>query len=314
VKKLYSDLDISAGQVPAIPRKATRTLLPISFILLSISSTQIGAALAKTLFASFGPVGVTGIRVASGALILLIIWHKQMRGAYGWKGYGLAACFGLILASMNLSFYLALNQLPLGVAVTLEFVGPLMLAVVQSRKVLDVIWVILAACGVLFLAPVGFLGGTSFKLAGMGLALLAGVCWAGYVLLSARVGRIFPGGSGLAVATCIAALLLLPPTIIQERSALLNPPLLLIGVGVGLLSTALPYSLEMEALRHLPSRVFSILLSLEPAIASLAGLIILHEQLSWRDMLAVILICLASIGVIAFQRPGPSKIASVTEA
>jgi inner membrane transporter RhtA len=215
---------------------------------------------------------------------------------------------------MNLSFYLALNQLPLGVAVTLEFVGPLMLAVVQSRKVLDVIWVILAACGVLFLAPVGFLGGTSFKLAGMGLALLAGVCWAGYVLLSARVGRIFPGGSGLAVATCVAALLLLPPIIIQERSALLNPPLLLIGVGVGLLSTALPYSLEMEALRHLPSRVFSILLSLEPAIASLAGLIILHEQLSWRDMLAVILICLASIGVIAFQRPGPSKIASVTEA
>jgi inner membrane transporter RhtA len=309
VKKLYSNT--SVGQVPALPQKATKTLLPMSFILLSISSTQIGAALAKSLFVSFGPVGVAGVRMAGAALILLVIWHTQMRGSYGWKAYGLVACFGLILALMNISFYLALDQLPLGVTVTLEFLGPLMVAVVQSRKVLDVLWVVLAACGVLLLAPIN--GGTSFKLAGIGLALLAGAGWASYILLSARVGRIFPGGSGLALATCAAAIFIVPLAIVQEKAVLLNPPLLLLGAGVGLLSTALPYSLEMEALRRLPSRVFSILLSLEPAIAALAGLIILREQLTWRGIIAVTLICIASLGVILFQKPGPTKIVPVTE-
>lgn len=303
MKKLSSDT--SAGQATAMPQKATKTLLPMSFILLSISSTQVGSALAKSLFVSFGPVGVVGVRLAGAALILLLIWRTQMRGAYGWRAYGLAACFGLILASMNLSFYLALDQLPLGVTVTLEFLGPLTVAVVQSRKALDVLWVILAAGGVLLLAPINFLGGTAFKLTSIGLALLAGACWASYILLSARVGRIFPGGSGLALATCTAAIIMVPLAIVQEKAVLLNPPLLLIGAGVGLLSTALPYSLEMEALRHLPSRVFSILLSIEPAIAALAGLIILHEQLSWRGMIAVALICIASLGVIVFQRQGP---------
>ena len=304
MKKPSSDTVVEQASV--VPQKATKTLLPMSFILLSISSTQIGSALAKSLFESFGPVGVAGVRLAGAALILLLIWHTQMRGAYGWKAYGLAACFGLILASMNLSFYLALDQLPLGVTVTLEFLGPLTLAVVQSRKFLDVLWVILAACGVLLLAPINFLGGTSFKLAGIGLALLAGACWAGYILLSARVGRIFPGGSGLALATCMAAIVMVPIAIVQEKAVLLNPPLLLVGAGVGLLSTALPYSLEMEALRHLPSRIFSILLSLEPAIAALAGLIILHEHLSWRGIIAVALICIASLGVIIFQKRVPA--------
>jgi inner membrane transporter RhtA len=285
----------------------------MGLILLSISSTQIGSALAKTLFSSFGPVGVAGVRVAGAALILLIIWHSRMRGAYGWKAYGLAACFGIILASMNLSFYLSLNQLPLAVTVTLEFLGPLMLAVIQSRRALDVLWVVLAACGVLLFAPIDVLGGTSFKLAGIGFALLAGLCWAGYILLSGKVGSIFPGGSGLAIATCVAAIFLLPLAIVQEKAALLNPPILLIGAGVGLLSTALPYSLEMEALRHLPSRVFSVLLSLEPAIAALAGLILLHERLSWRDTIAVALICIASMGVIAFQKEETPKIMPVTD-
>lgn len=279
----------------------------MGLILLSISSTQIGAALAKNLFSAFGPVGVAGIRVTGAALMLVVIWHAHMRGTYGWKAYGWAACFGIILAAMNLSFYLSLDQLPLAVAVTLEFLGPLLLAIVQSRKALDVLWVILAACGVLLFAPIDILGGTSFKLTGIGFALLAGACWASYILLSGRVGSIFPGGSGLAIATCIAALLLLPLAIIQEKATLLNPPLLLIGAGVGLLSTALPYSLEMEALRHLPSRVFSILLSLEPVIAALAGLILLHEQLTWRGTIAIALICIASIGVITFQKQEPSK-------
>jgi inner membrane transporter RhtA len=188
------------------------------------------------------------------------------------------------------------------VVVALEFMGPLTVAVVQSRKVLDVLWVLLAACGILLLAPIHGLGGTDLKLSGIGLALLAGALWALYILLSVRVGRVFPGGVGLALATGVAAVLLLPLSMLQAGKVLFQPLLLLAGAGVGLLSTALPYSLEMEALRHLPSRVFSVLLSLEPVIAALAGLIVLHEQLTWQAVIAIILISAASLGVIFSQK------------
>jgi inner membrane transporter RhtA len=300
MKKLFTHIRPDIAPVHA--RQATRTILPVSFILLSISSTQVGAALAKSLFTELGPVGTVGLRVGWAALILLILWRSQLRHIYGWKAYRLAGLFGITLAAMNLSFYTALSELPLGVAATLEFLGPLTLAVVQSRKVLDVLWVLFAACGLLLLAPIHGLGGTTLSLPGIGLALLAGVCWAAYILLTARVGGVFPGGVGLALATVVAAMLLVPLSILQAGKSLLDPALLLVGAGVGLLSSALPYSLEMEALRYLPSRVFSVLLSLEPVIAALIGFVVLREQLTWQAMVAIALISVSSIGVVFFQQ------------
>ena len=272
--------------------------------MLSMTSSQAGSALAKDLFPALGPLGIVGLRVACAAVILLVVWRKHLRAGYGWKAYGMAALFGLALGAMNLCFYLSMSQIPLGITVTIEFLGPLTLAIVLSRKLLDLLWVFFAVCGVFLLAPIGGLGNASFSLVGIGLALLAGTFWATYILLSARVGGLFPGGVGLAFATLTAAIVLLPLGILQARSAMLQPLLLLAGAGVGLLSTALPYSLEMEALRRLPSRVFSILLSLSPAIASLMGFLLLHERLSWLDLIAIALISVASVGVILFQNKG----------
>jgi inner membrane transporter RhtA len=271
----------------------------LSFVLLSISSVQVGAALAKSLFPAVGPFGTVSLRVASAAIILLVVWHSSLRKNYGWAAYRSAALLGLVLAAMNLSFYVSISQIPLGIAVTLEFVGPLTLAAILSRKLIDILCVVLAACGILLLAPLH--NSTGLSLTGMGFALFAGMCWAFYVLATAKVGSVFPGGTGLTLATTIAALLLLPTGILQAKLALLNPLNLLTGVGVGLLSSALPYSLEMEALRHLPSRTFSILLSLEPAVAALAGFLILHEHLAWQALLAMLLICTASIGAVFFR-------------
>lgn len=284
----------------------SKTLLPTGFVMLSMTSSQVGSALAKDLFPLLGPLGVVGLRLAFAAMILLVIWRKHLREAYGWKAYALAALFGLALGAMNLCFYLSMSQIPLGITVTIEFLGPLTLAVVLSRKLLDLLWVLLALCGIFLLAPIEGLGGTSLSLVGIILALLAGTFWAAYILLNARVGGIFPGGVGLAFATLSATLVLLPLGIFQARGAMLHPLLLLAGAGVGLLSTALPYSLEMEALRRLPSRVFSVLLSLSPAIASLMGFLILHEHLNWRDLIAIALISAASIGVILFQKSSAS--------
>lgn len=284
------------------PGQPARRLLPTGFVLLSICSVQLGAALAKGLFSTLGPIGTVGLRVSWAAVLLLILWRAHLRHAQGWKAYRSVVLFGIVLAAMNLTFYSALSRIPLGVAVALEFVGPLMLAIVQSRRLLDAVWVLCAACGILLLTPLRGLGGTSLDLLGLGLALLSGVFWVGYILLTARVGRLFPGGAGLALASGIAALLLLPLGIWQAGSVFFQPALLAIGVGVGLLSSALPYSLEMEALRHLPSRVFSILLSLEPGIAALVGFVVLHEQLTWQTMIAIALISVASIGVVSSQR------------
>lgn len=300
MKKLLSSAGDSAVQAQA--NKTNKTLPSIGFLLLSISSVQVGAALAKGLFASFGPMGTVSLRVCSAAIILCILWRTRLRGtAGGWHVYRWVILFGAVLAAMNLSFYTALSQVPLGAVVTLEFLGPLLVAVIQSRKVIDIVWVLLATCGILLLAPIHLFGGSVLAPLGVGLALLAGVFWGAYILVGARISAIFPGGVGLTLATCVAAILLLPIGILQARGALLNPLLLLAGAGVGLLSTAIPYSLEIEALRHLPTRVFSILLSLEPAVAALVGLIFLHEQLTWRMLLAVVLVSMASIGVLAFQ-------------
>jgi inner membrane transporter RhtA len=267
-------------------------------VLLSILSIQIGAALAKHLFTLLNPMSATLIRVGFAALLLLGICRPRLRN-HSRRDYMLVALFGASIACMNLAFYESIARIPLGIAVSLEFTGPLAVAVLGSRRPLDLLWVALAVVGIILLAP---LSGTLLNATGVALALLAGVCWAAFILLAGPTGRAFPGGSGLAVALTIAALLLLPFGVIQAGTTFLNPLALLIGVGVALLGTVIPYSLEFEALKSLPPRVFGVLVSIEPAVAALVGFILLGEQLEIRTLAAVMLMTSAAIGVTLFGR------------
>ncbi len=207
---------------------------------------------------------------------------------------------------MNFSFYSALDRIPLGIAVTIEFIGPLGVAVVGSRRALDFVWVALAAGGILLFAP---WTGARLDPFGVLLALVAGGLWACYILLSARVGSVFPGSSGLALAMGIGALAILPVGVLSAGTALLNPLVLLAGGAVALLSSAIPYSLEIEALRRMPTHVFGIMMSLEPAVAALAGLLLLAERLSARDVAALALVTAAMLGVTLRNRRGRSSAA-----
>jgi inner membrane transporter RhtA len=289
------------GEPTATVRASLKAVPPPVLVLFSIASAQIGAALAKGLFHSIGPTGAVFLRVGFAALVILVVWRPSLRG-YSWRDYRWALLFGAVLASMNLSFYSSIARLPLGVAVTLEFIGPLAVALGGSRRVIDLFWVALAAAGIVLLAPTGLFGGASLDPLGVALALLAGLFWGAYILLSARVGRVFPGVTGLALAMGFAALLLVPVGVFGAGTVLLDGHFLLLGAGVALLSSVLPYSLELEALRRLPSRVFGVLMSLEPGIAALVGIVLLHEQLELHAAIAIVLVTAASVGAARFSK------------
>jgi inner membrane transporter RhtA len=266
---------------------------PVLLVLLAAGSVQFGSGLAKTVFDQAGPGGTVFLRSAFAALVLLALWRPRLRGVAR-RDLLLAAAFGASLACMNLAFYLSLDRIPLGVAVTFEFVGPLGLAVAKSHRRLDLLWVALAAAGVLLLSDFGDFGG--LDVAGVALALLAGGFWASYILLSARAGRTFPGGTGLALALVASAVLLLPVGVADGGSALLEPEVLGLGAAVAMLSSAIPYSLELEALRELPAGIFGVLMSLDPALAALAGYVVLGEVLAARELVAIALVVAASAG------------------
>jgi inner membrane transporter RhtA len=266
-----------------------------------MASTQTGSAVAKTLFDELGPAATAFLRVALAAVLLALIWRPRIAG-HTRKDLGIAAAFGLALCAMNLTFYEAISRIPLGIAVTIEFAGPLAVAIALSRRALDALWVVLAVAGILLLAR----GGGEIKTAGVLLALLAGAFWAAYILLSARAGRAFAGGSGLAIAMVVGGIALLPVGIAGGGTKLLDPGLLAAGAGVALLASAIPYSLELEALRRLPAQVFGIMMSLEPAIAALAGFVILAEDLSARDIVAIVLVAAASVGA-SLSAPEPAQ-------
>jgi inner membrane transporter RhtA len=272
---------------------------PTGLVLLSIGSVQLGAAIAKGLFEGLGPTGAVFLRVGFAALVLLALWRPRL-GGHARGGYLVAGAFGLVLAAMNLTLYLALDRIPLGVAVTLEFVGPLGVAVAGSRRLLDLAWAALAATGILLLAPLNVLGESDLDPVGVALALLAGCFWASYILLSARTGSAFPGGTGLVIALCVGTVALAPVGISGGGVALLDPWLLLVGFVVAMLSSAIPYSFELEALRKLPARVFGVLMSLEPAVAALIGLVVLGERLGLRALAAVVLVTVAAAGASRF--------------
>jgi inner membrane transporter RhtA len=269
-------------------------------VLLAAGSVQFGAALAKTLFDEAGPGGTVFLRVAFAAVLLMALWRPRLRG-HAPRDLWLVAAFGLTLAGMNLAFYASLDRIPLGVSVTFEFVGPLGVAVAGSRQPIDLLWVTLAAAGILLLSDFGEF--TDLDPAGVALALLAGAFWACYILLSARTGRAFPGGAGLALAMVVASLPLAPVGIADGGGSLLEPEVLVLGSAVAILSSAIPYSLELEALRRLPAGVFGVLMSLDPAVAALAGYVVLGEMLGVGEVVAIGLVVVASAGAARSASP-----------
>jgi inner membrane transporter RhtA len=273
----------------------------VLLVLGAVTSVQFGSALAATVFEELGPAGASFLRILVAAGILLAVWRPRLRG-HARRDLLLAAGFGLLLAAMNTCFYLALDRIPLGVTVTLEFVGPLGVAVLASRRALDLVWVGLAGGGIALLSG-GDVGG--LDAVGIVLALTAGVLWGGYILLGVRVGRAFPGGHGLALAMGIGAVVMIPPGVTDAGGALGDPALWGIGAAVALLSSVIPYSFELEALRSMPPRVFGVLMSLEPGFAALAGFVVLDQSLSTLEGIAIALVVAASTGTALTARGAP---------
>lgn len=272
---------------------AIRFLPPQLLVFLAMVSVQLGAAFAKSLFPIMGSTGTVFLRLAFAALMLMLMWRPRLHG-YTSKDYALVVLFGLSIAGLNGFFYASLARLPLGIAVTLEFVGPLAVALVSSRRGRDIFWTLFAVAGVILLAPIH---GMMIDPLGVALALLAAGCWAAYILLNIRVGRAFSGGTGLALGMSVAALALLPFGLASLRVVWHDPSILLIGLVVAILSSVIPFSLELEALRRVSARVFGVLLSLEPGVGALIGLIVLGETVGLRALIAMALIIVASGGV-----------------
>lgn len=267
-------------------------------VLISIASVQTGAAVARTAFDEAGAMGITLMRLGLSSAVLVAVlrprpwrWSRDAQQA--------ALLFGLCMAGMNIVFYLALRTVPLGVCVTVEFLGPLTVALVQTRRWRDVLWVCLAAAGV---ALLGLRGGGDLPIGGLTLALVAGAFWALYILASARVGQAVPGTEGLAIALVIAALIALPFGAAGVARVLDQPRILLIGCGVALFSSIIPYICELAALRRMPTRVFGVLMSLEPGAAAIAGLVVLGQALHGREVIALVLVSVASVGITLGRR------------
>jgi len=270
----------------------------IAYVVVGILSVQFGAGVAKDLFGRIDPTSMVWLRLLTSALVLVLIARPILRGKSR-QDWAVVVAFGASLGLMNWAIYQSFARIPLGLAVTIEFVGPLAIAVLGSRRVRDTAWVVLAGLGV---ALLGF-DPEGVTVTGVLFALLAGGAWAAYILLSAGTGRRWPGLDGLAVASVVATLPLTPYAVQAGGDTLLEPEVLALGAAVGLLSSVIPYSLELNALRTLRPSVFGILMSLEPAAAALAGLILLGEVLSPVQLLAMACVVAASIGA---TRSGPT--------
>ena len=272
-------------------------------VLFGIFSVQLGAGIAKNLFDILPPSALVMLRLVTSAVVLVIVSRSLLRGVLAHcsrRDLAIVAAFGVTLATMNFAIYESFSRIPLGVAVTIEFLGPLGVAVAFSRRRLDLVWVALAALGVVLLARDD--GSGRVTAAGVAFALVAAAGWACYILLSAATGARFAGSSGLAIASVVGSALILPVGISSGGSELLRPEILLLGVAIGLLSSVIPYSFELEALRRLPAQLFGILMSLEPAAAAIVGLVVLGEILAAREWLAIGLVIIASLGATRSQQ------------
>lgn len=284
--------------VPVGPARGLERVPAPGLVIGAIVSVQVGASIGRKLFDDLGASGVTLLRVGLAALVLLALVRPRV-GSWGRAAWRAAALLGVTMATMNLLFYRALETVPLGVAVTVEFLGPLLLSLVQTRRVVDLAWVLLAAGGV---ALLGFDATSGIGVSGLLLAFAAGLCWAGYILASANLGQAVPGIDGLAVALGVAAVIALPFGLSGAAGVVDRPILLVPAAGVALLSSIIPYGFELTALRRIPTRVFGVLMSLEPAAAALAGLVVLGQALGAREVLAIGLVSLASGGITLARR------------
>ncbi|WP_328901548.1 EamA family transporter [Streptomyces sp. NBC_00441] len=300
VPEAVASPELGAGQRSGGRRAA---LAPVALVVAGGLSVQFGAAIAVLLMPRAGALGVVTLRLAAAALVLLVVCRPKLRG-HSRADWGTVVAFGIAMGGMNTLFYQAADRIPLGAAVTLEVLGPLALSVIASRRLVNVVWAALALGGVVLLSGGGF---DRLDPVGAAYALGAGVMWAAYIVFSARTGRRFPQADGLALAMVVAALLSLPLGIMDAGSKLLVPTTLGLGAAVAVLSSVLPYTLELIALRRLPAPTFAILMSLEPAIAAMAGFLILHQALSLTDALAIALVIGASMGAVRSQVRGIAK-------
>ncbi len=275
-----SRVDQWANRVPAV-----------WLVIIGIVSVQFGASIAKDLFHIVSPTTMVWLRLVSSAVVLMIIVRPRFRGRSR-TDWLLVFGFGITLLVMNWAIYQSMARIPIGVAVTIEFLGPLAVAVIASRRLRDLAWVLLAGAGVALLgfAPDGL------NLPGVGFALLAGLCWALYILLSARTGQRWSGLSGLAIASTIGSVGLTPFALAEAGPGVFQPQVLILGVAIGLMSSVIPYSLEMMALRRIPPGVFGILMSLEPGVAAVAAMILLSEFLHLAQWIALACVVIASVG------------------
>ncbi|KUO20389.1 EamA family transporter [Streptomyces dysideae] len=273
------------------------SLGPVGLVLAGGISVQFGGALAVALIPRAGAVGVVTLRLLAAALVLLLICRPRLRG-HSRTDWGTVVVFGITLAAMNGLFYQSVARIPLGPAVTLEVLGPLALSVLTSRRAINAVWAGLALAGVFLLGGGGF---GALDPIGVAYALAAGAMWAAYIIFSARTGRRFPQADGLALAMVVAALLMLPLGVIESGAKLTDPVTIALGSAVAILSSVLPYTVELLALRRLPAATFAILMSLEPAVAATAGFLVLHQALSAVEALAIALVIAASMGAVRTQ-------------
>jgi inner membrane transporter RhtA len=297
----------AGGRGPGLAR-------PAALVLTGIVSVQLGAGLATRLFTELAPAAVTGLRLWSAAVAMLVIGVRGRNGLAtvvagvvrrrAWRDAATVVAFGVCLGGMNFVFYQAIARIPLGVAVTIEFLGPLAVAVAGSRRLVDLLWVGLAAAGVLLLTGDG---AAHLDMTGVAFAAASAACWAGYIMLSSATGRRFGGSSGLVIAMFVAAVVVTPAAVATASRALGRPSVIVTGTVVGLLSSAIPYALELQALRRLPTRIFGIWMSLEPAAAALIGLALLGQRLSASEWAAVACVVVASVGAArrTASLPGP---------
>ncbi|HEX8542409.1 MAG TPA: threonine/homoserine exporter RhtA [Pseudomonas sp.] len=286
-------------------RKLSSILFPIGLLLIAMASIQTGASLAKSLFPIVGAQGTTTLRLVFASVILLLTL-RPWRARFTAKSLRTIFIYGIALGGMNFLFYMSLRSVPLGIAVALEFTGPLAVALYSSRKAIDFVWIALAATGLLLLIPMGETS-ANLDLTGVAYALGAGVCWAAYILFGQKAGED-NGIQTAALGVLIAAIFIAPIGMVHAGTALLDIALIPTAIGVAILSTALPYSLEMVALTRMPARTFGTLASIEPVFGALSGMLFLHEDLTLLQWLAIAAIILASAGATLTSRRDTSQL------
>ena len=272
----------------------------------SIISVQFGAAISVTIFDEVGVAGSTLLRLAFASLFLFLLSRPKV-SQWSARQVKMAIAFGVTLAAMNLAFYFAIDILPVGIATTIEFIGPISIAAIFSRRLLDGLWVALAAAGVVLIAQPW--SGGSLELEGVLMALLAAFFWAVYILIAQRAGEVFPDRDGLTIAMMIGTAIVFIPGVASAGAMLVTPQILILGAVIGLLSSLIPYSFELEALRRMPTRVFGTLMSIEPAVAVLAGFIVLSQKPTLLELVAISLVVVASVGVTRSARALPAEAA-----